>query len=287
MRTALIFLGIIAVLAIVGLVLLGLAQPTSRENQSQYESQPSNQQSTSPKGEPNNKQNQTNAWTKIKNSIEQNDKVVVALSTAVIAAFTAALVLATVLLFFSSEKVADASKKSAEVAQESLVKIQRAFLSVNQMRYLSHIDSEGKVWWSFHIDWQNSGGTAALKAKFFTTRYLESVDLPTDFKFPLPVERPEIFVAPRGNIGTGNIGIDAADLIAVREKKKFLYFWGRVDYRDIFDSTPDHVTKFLIQVLDFRGDVTKVWDQQTNIVEIITINPNRHNCADESCPPEY
>jgi hypothetical protein len=56
---------------------------------------------------------------------------------------------------------------------------------------------------------------------------------------------------------TGDLGIAADELMAAQERRKFLYIWGRVDYRDIFDETPDHVTKFLVQIKGFRGDVTK------------------------------
>jgi hypothetical protein len=43
MKTAMLFLGIIAILAIFGLIVIGLIQPTSREHQSQYQGQPRNQ----------------------------------------------------------------------------------------------------------------------------------------------------------------------------------------------------------------------------------------------------
>jgi hypothetical protein len=85
-------------------------------------------------------------------------------------------------------------------------------------------------------------------------------------------------------IQASGLVVTADDLIAVRENRKFLYFWGRADYRDIFDGSPDHVTRFSMRVRDFRGDPAKEWNDKTNIVEIIMDNsPARHNCADEDC----
>ena len=186
----------------------------------------------------------------------------------------------------ATDRLAAASARSAEVAENSLIKLQRAFLSISRIRYLSHLGDDGKVWWSIHVDWQNSGNSPAKKAQFFTTKYSDDKDIPTTFKFAVPSDRPELFIGPHAGMTTGDLGIAADELMAAQERRKFLYIWGRVDYRDIFDGTPDHVTKFLVQIKGFRGDVTKVWDEKTNFVEFIMDTVGRHNCADEDCSPD-
>ena len=163
--------------------------------------------------------------------------------------------------------------------------LQRAFLALLGWKFLSHTAPDDKVWWSMDFTWKNSGVSPAIHARFYTDRYLEDVEMPENFQFRIGTTN-EIFVGPQATIGTGNIGVTAEDLIAVRERRKFLYFWGRVDYSDIFENTPRHITKFAFQVLDFRGDVSKEWNANTNIVELITRHLNRHNCADQSCPPD-
>jgi hypothetical protein len=193
--------------------------------------------------------------------------VITAVATGFIAAFT--IVLARV-----------AREQSA-----STKALQRAFLFLEGWKFLSHTSTDGSVWWSFHFTWRNSGASPALHAKFYTAIYLEETELPKDFRFPIG-PASELFVGPHATVSTGNFGVSASNLIAVRDNRKFLYFWGRVDYRDIFEGTPDHVTKFAIQILDFRGDVAKVWSTDRNIVEIISRHLDRHNCADESCPPD-
>ena len=96
-------------------------------------------------------------------------------------------------------------------------------------------------------------------------------------------ERHVSALGPNASISRGEIPINGSDLLAVRDRKKFLYLWGQADYRDIFEGTPDHVTKFFFQLIGVRGDPTQVWDDKTNLVELIWETQPRHNCADEEC----
>ncbi|MGO9771436.1 MAG: hypothetical protein ACLPSW_18160 [Roseiarcus sp.] len=209
-----------------------------------------------------------------------------------LAIFTLFLVLATVALFISGERSvqvanrsADAANRSARIATESLFTLQRAFVGVRGFQGLSHLNpTTGKVWWSFHTTWENSGASPTKSLRFYIGRYLENVDIPPTFKFDIPedIKRPIFFLGPRATLGGAEIHVEGDDLLAVQNGSKFLYLWGRADYRDLFDGTPDHVTKFFVKI-DIRGDPTKVWDQNTNIVEFIFGAGDRHNCADEDC----
>lgn len=206
--------------------------------------------------------------------------------TGELALFTKGLFAATVALVIATIGLVIIGLRQARDGRDAVVKLQRAFLSLEGWRFVSHVDSDKSVWWSFHFAWKNSGSSPAVKVRFHTQRYLETVEMPADFKFTAPSDRSELFVGPQAIMSIANLAVTADELTAVRQNKKFLYFWGRVDYHDIFENTPAHVTKFAFQILDFRGDVTKVWNADTNIVEMITRHLNRHNCADDSCPPE-
>src|SRR6266478_4462570 len=177
-----------------------------------------------------------------------------------------------------------AANRSAKASEDSLIKLQRAFVTFQGLRYLSHVGAEEKIWWSVQFNWFNSGSSPARRERFFASKYFEDVELPENFKFEAPVDRPTNFIGPNTAMHVGGLSLTADELLAVREGKKFLCFWGRADYRDIFDKSPDHVTKFSIRVRDFRGDPSKYWDEKTNIVELIIDNrPSRHNCADDDC----
>ncbi len=188
----------------------------------------------------------------------------------------------------ANKVLAAAAEKSAKVAEDGLFKLQRAFVSVQSFHGLSHTNPvTKKVWWSFHTAWTNSGASPTRNAKFYVSRYLEERDIDDSFEFKIPddIIRPIQFLGPRGTIGSAEIHVEGDDLLAVQNGEKFLYLWGRTDYRDIFDNTSDHVTKFFIRV-GIRGDPTKEWNQTSNIVEFIFNGAGRHNCADEECNQE-
>jgi hypothetical protein len=209
-----------------------------------------------------------------------------------LAIFTLFLVLATIGLFVSGERAvrvgnrsADAAHQSARIAEDSLIKLQRAFVGLQQIRYLSHIGPDDKIWWSIHVVWENFGASRAKNVKVYVAKYYEDKDMDDNFPFTVPEQKKGTFIGPKAVIGSGELRITGDELVEVRDGKKFLYFWGRIDYRDIFENTPDHVTKFLTRVVDIRGDPTKFWDDKTNIVELTFVGDNRHTCADEECGP--
>jgi hypothetical protein len=58
---------------------------------------------------------------------------------------------------------------------------------------------------------------------------------------------------------------------------------GVATYRDVFPSTPEHVTKFCVVAANVAGNPLEPWDDKTNIFSITFVGINRHNCADEDC----
>ncbi len=199
----------------------------------------------------------------------------------VIAFFTFVLAVSTIALRIATDKAANAANRSARIAEDSLFQLQRAYVNYNGLRYLSHRDDKGSVWWSLHFNWINSGASPARRVRFYVDRYFEETDLPADYPFDVPSERPENFMGPHAKMSSTGWSVTAEDLAAVREGKKFLYFWGRANYRDIFAQTPDRTTKFSFRVMDFRGDPSKVWNDKTNVFELKLYNvPSRHNYAD-------
>jgi hypothetical protein len=75
------------------------------------------------------------------------------------------------------------------------------------------------------------------------------------------------------------MGLDVSVLKAVQERRKHLYLWGWVTYRDIFKDTLSHITRFCHEVIDVRGDPMNV---QGGIEIVFSLCP-RHNCTDDEC----
>lgn len=181
------------------------------------------------------------------------------------------------------ERALQETQRGNTISREGLTKLQRAFVIFKGPPiYLSHKrsdDHDAAVYWTFHFNWENAGASLATELVAFVDFYLGGEDISKDHDLSAPAGLPKRVLGPRSSLGIGEFPIDGADLVAVREGKKFLYFWGSVTYRDIFDDTPLHFTEFFFQVVNVRGDPTKPWDAKGNIVEIITNNQPRHNDA--------
>ena len=246
-------LALIAALAVVGLILVGLSQRLpSQEQQGQNQHQPASQDTAAGEKIAGEEKYQANGWTKIKQAIERNEKVVTALSTAVIAAFTIALVLATGFLFFSSEKVADAAKDSAKAAQAAVElsdktaeRELRAYLSVTgfhitNLKVGEHIRAQ--------IVLTNAGKTPAYHVKFnISTMGIRDFPAPNYVPAPTPPE-PYIGGVPTApNGGTFSISpVRALPLLSQEEFEAIkpnenpmgsaIYIMGVVSYIDAFNK---------------------------------------------------
>ncbi|MHB1955840.1 MAG: hypothetical protein ACYCOU_19080 [Sulfobacillus sp.] len=182
------------------------------------------------------------------------------------------------LAFRESKNASDAANRSAKAAEDSLTKLQRAFVALNAIKYLSHVGPDSSVWWSFHFSWRNAGNSRARNVRTFIAKYFEKEDMPRDFPFAITAEPIETHIPPHAEIWA-ELPVTSEELVAAATGESFLYLWGRAEYRDVFDDTQRYVTRFLVKVSGFRGDVTKPWHDKTNIVEILIPQAPWHNDA--------
>jgi hypothetical protein len=167
---------------------------------------------------------------------------------------------------------------------QSTEKLQRAFISLQKIDFISHMDAATqKIWWAFHIIWHNSGASPARAVSFYVARHLEDWEISDTLDLSPKGKRTKAVLGAKSSLGSSQIVISGDDLSAVKEGRKFLYFWGEASYRDIFDHTPDHVTKFFVKVANVSGDPTKPWDSTSNILGMNFLAQDRHNCADDDC----
>jgi hypothetical protein len=294
-KSVTIVLGLIAIFAIFGLILVGTSrQLPSQEQQRQDQHQPASQNATASEKSSVEKHYQPGGWTKIKQSIERNEKVVSALSSVVIAAFTVALVLATGFLYFSSEKVADAAKKSAvaakdsaDLAKQALIAGQRAFVSVS-FRYTAHKNiKDGKIYaYGFTPVWYNAGNTPTrnmenhINIRVFEKEITDDWDFPNLWNANVPVEKrvptpmgasPKIFVDGHA------VAVDIKTIQDIIDGKKFLYLWGSATYSDVFPDTERHVTRFAVQIA--AGGNPEELEHMSFSFPLL----GKYNCSDEEC----
>jgi hypothetical protein len=181
-----------------------------------------------------------------------------------------------------------AAQSSADIAKQSMVSSNRAYVHHNGCRWISHTDTkDGHNFWSIRPRWINSGNTPTRHLSVHIQYLLLDAALDPKYAFDIPLNAVPVFstIAPKGEIESEYYNISGADLIAVRDEKKFFYIWGVVRYRDVFPKTPERITKFCVQAKSVTGNPNKGWNATNNPVEILLANYHRHNCSDEDCGP--
>jgi hypothetical protein len=185
-----------------------------------------------------------------------------------------------------TKKAADAASDSSETAKQAMITGQRAYVHHNGFRWFSHLDNaDGTYFWSIRPQWINRGNTPTRKGTVYV--HWEFIDhaLPDDYLFTMDstVVLSPANLAPQTPIQSGYLKVEAEDLVRVSKKEKHLYIWGVARYRDVFQDTPEHITKFCVYASEITGNPLEPYDAQKNPLEIVFLAYNRHNCADEEC----
>ncbi|ROZ69686.1 hypothetical protein EEB15_22590 [Ramlibacter sp. WS9] len=156
-----------------------------------------------------------------------------------------------------AKTAADAAKSSADVAREALEKLERAIVVPTRVTYYWHGDTDrpGKFWWSFHPAVKNAGRTHTVDMRMSFNSVLRDSPIPEDFEFSYLTPPRPLNLGPEMLAEWGGHGISATDetLIAIREGKKFYYFWAEFSYKDVF-SQQRHLTRVCYQIGAVLGD---------------------------------
>jgi len=206
---------------------------------------------------------------------------IITIATVIIAFFTIILGTYTVVLAASTKQLVFEARRAS-------VHQLRAYVFVKEVKFLSHLDLETrKIFWSLKPVWENSGSTFTKDLFLNVNWYIETGPLPEDFKFPPGGTNYDIrsLMGPRSTVGGAEIHVTGAVLAEVQQGKKHFYMWGWAKYNDLFEGTPDRVTKFCYHV-QFRGDPARAFDSKMNPAEFIFNHYRKHNCADDECARE-
>ena len=153
-------------------------------------------------------------------------------------------------------RAANAAKKSAKVAEDALTKLQRPFVCLNTYRWVWHPDTgrPGKFWYSIEPILENTGSVPTKDMMVVVQYELRDTLLPGGFDFPFTVKPGEALINPHGSVAVSGSKLLDEALAAVQRGEKYFYVWGRAEYRDFFDGTPLHVTRFCAQIGDVLGN---------------------------------
>ncbi len=169
--------------------------------------------------------------------------------------------------------LAAAAEKSAKVAEDSLFKLQRASIFMPDINTNWHPDTEreGKFWWHFRPIFQNAGNTQTKEMTTNVVFEFRDTPLPKDFAFAPNKESSPAIVPPHGVIFGATSTLTDEQIIQIQKGEKFFYIYGTVIYRDVFDGTPIHTTKFCRQIINPLGNFTRPDKEPTEMFFSIVV----------------
>ena len=161
--------------------------------------------------------------------------------------FTVVLAIATIKLWNSTNRLAEGAEKSSE-------RQLRAYVHQIDIEWHWHVEPvTGSVWYTFKPQFKNLGSTPARNVKVFTSRYLELNDIPADFPFTASVAETVFTAGPQALFIGVEVSATGNDLVLVQSGQLHFLIWGWAKYRDVFEGTPERVTKFCVRV-SVRGN---------------------------------
>ena len=181
---------------------------------------------------------------------------------------------------------AGSGRASADIAKTAMEASERAYVNFSGCRWVSHRHLYDKhIFWRIRPLWINTGNTPTRQLTVTIWYRLLEAPLPDNFEFPADREGPVIpaMIPPKGIVESAHYDIDGTDLQAVRAGAKHFYLFGLAQYRDVFQNTQQHLTRFSVKADNITGDPLDSWDDKTNPVGIMFQNYGRYNCADEDC----
>ena len=72
-------------------------------------------------------------------------------------------------------------------------------------------------------------------------------------------------------------------IVDIQAGNMHLFVWGAAHYRDVFDGTPDHVTRFAWRVVVLGDPSTFDPAADQNSLQFIWVQHSLGNCTDEEC----
>lgn len=179
-----------------------------------------------------------------------------------------------------------AQQGATGVARESLVSVQRAFMSfIGGMKIKKEISDNKITGLTVTCPFQNLGQTSTVQAKGRVNwKAFPMTGMPSDFDFADQDARVRIqqFYVPRGADANATMTIPIPQLQLLKLKTQRMYVWGWFAYNDVFTGTPRHLTEFCSEVVDFKTTKDDLTDPLTDFTWEISLCESR-NCYDREC----
>jgi hypothetical protein len=196
------------------------------------------------------------------------------------------------------------SRCSLNETRESYSAVQRAFVVVSGMKQEVNHDPNGKpISYSFAPVIRNSGNTPTKDLEFIAISPLDEITgRGYDANAPLPPDPAEqfdnsVFHHDKGKYVLGPqdalppliepFPIDSSTFADIIGGRMGRFFYGAIRYRDIFEHSPPHITKYCFTINNFKtgpgGFLMSTREITAPSVTPIYAMRNNWNCADTEC----
>ncbi len=175
--------------------------------------------------------------------------------------------------------------ESNRTNREALTSVQRAFITAGNMAVGRFVDSNKVTKFQFFAQWENSGVTPTRRAIQHVSYKPDVKPLPKNFSYPdlwseeEPKKNVPFIFGPKQSIFSSQFLIDPVIIEAVKSRKLHLYFWGWLRYFDIFENTPEHITRFCREYFVDGDPLNPSLNFQNRFVSSC---PN-YDCIDNEC----
>ncbi len=170
------------------------------------------------------------------------------------------------------------------LARKQFNAIERPYVSREAVNWAWHSDNQrqGRYLYSIYPVLVNSGNTPTKNMLLNANCDLFDSPLSDGFEFPYASKDYPATIGIRGQITAKILWISDADLLAIQNRTKYFYIWGKAEYYDLFENTPMHTTTFCNQITSVLGnplDPRDTRDHTRTSVSIAFEIYHKHNDA--------
>lgn len=150
-----------------------------------------------------------------------------------------------------------ATERQAGIASDALTKLQRAFVVIESFDWRWYEDkNSGYGRYAVTPVLINAGNTSTVSLSYRFEIVTTEAELPDSFTFPYKRPSFESFIGPQQRLRLNQIDLPENLITDAQSGEVFVYIYGRVEYRDVFEGTPQHVTTFCAQLTNITGTAT-------------------------------
>jgi hypothetical protein len=217
---------------------------------------------------PDGHQTQYNCWSKFKEKIEGNERLIAATSTIFIAVFTVVLAVSTAFLWWATKKLVSDAEEATQRQLRAYV-----YLDITGRKYPPPPHTPTRYAILFGI--KNSGTTWARNVRIKSGVV---IDPPTADPFDAvkwkEIDAPPTIVGPGQRFDLQLPDLQFSEQREVADGKKAIYYVVWITYEDVFAHHPpvSRTTQLSSRLIaDIEGGISFSWMPT-------------HNCADDDCP---